>query len=180
MCVCVFVLICVYPHTCYSLLIQTACSCSSSATSVLCPASPQWNFLYKDTSLCSPINQAADVHSLQCSVCGCVSVSPKDSPGTNMEHCGAPSGHHRGRATVKRETHRSNPQQGGEPMRGGRGLDGEWDKQEEDTERQSSRYTKQRGLSMCHIRTVASGWNLGSFLRYFQSRVQPRSPNPSD
>lgn len=80
-----FVLTCVYPYTCCILLIQTACSCSSTVTSVLYPASPQWNFLYKDTSLCSPINQAADVHSLWCSVCVC--VSPKDSP--RDEH-GAP------------------------------------------------------------------------------------------
>lgn len=54
-------------------------------------------------------------------VCGvlCVCVSPKDSPGTNTEHHGAPSGeHHRGRVTVKRETQRSNPQPGGEAVKG--------------------------------------------------------------
>lgn len=179
MCVCVFVLMCIYPCTCYILLIQTACSCFSSATSVLCPASLQWNSLYKDTSLCSPINQAVDVHCLQYSVCVCVR-DPKTVQGRTWNTMGLPPHNITGDwAKVKRETQRSHPQQGGEPVRGGRGLDGEWDKQE-DAERQSSRYTEQRAFSMFHIRTVASGWNLSSFMRYFQSRVDPMSPSPSD
>lgn len=58
-------------------------------------------------------------------VCVCVWERPKDSPWMNMEHRRAPSGQHqRDRVTVKRETQRSHPQQGGEPVRGGRGPDG--------------------------------------------------------
>lgn len=33
-------------------------------------------------------------------------------------------------------------------------------------------YTEQGAFSVCHIRTVASGWNLCSFLRYFQRGPQ--------
>lgn len=152
------------------LLIQTACLCSS-ATSVLCPASSQWNFLYKDTSLWSPINQAADVHGLPCTLCWRVCVW---NPKMNTEHLGAPSGeHHRGRVAVKRETQRLREERLWGPY-------GEGDKQEEDRKKQSSRYTEQGAFSVCHIRTVASGWNLGSFLQRFQSWVQTRSPSLSD
>lgn len=159
---------------------QTAWSCSSSATSALCPASPQWNFLYKDTSLCSPINQAAEVHGLRYSACVCVFVCVTHRK--SREEHEAPRGSlwttSQGQGHRKEGDAKVNPSAGSRAREGDRGPDGEWDKQ--DTERQSSRYTEQRGLSLCHIRTVALGWNLGSFLCYFQSRVQLRSPSPSD
>lgn len=73
-----------------------------------------------------------------------------------------------------------NPGRRGE--RRGRRRDEKQDREEEEEEergRQSSRYTEQRGFSVCHIRTVGSVWNLGSFLCYFQSlacRQAPRAP----
>lgn len=98
-------------------------------------------------------------------VCVCVCVKPKDSPKTNTEHLGASSGeHHRGRVAVKRERQRLREESLWGPC-------GEGDKQE-DRKRQSSRYTEQGAFSVCHIRTVASAWNLCSFLRYFQRGPQ--------
>lgn len=57
----------------------------------------------------------------------------------------------------------------------------ERDKEEEEERgRQSCTYTEQRGFSVCHIRTVGSVWNLGSFLRYIQSPAQANTPSPRD
>lgn len=78
-------------------------------------------------------------------VCVCV-CHPKTVQGWTRSTTGAPSGqHHRGRATAERETQRSDPSER-RAFEGRRGEpDGEWDKQE-DTQRQSSRHTEQRGL----------------------------------
>lgn len=111
-------------------------------------------------------------------MCLCVS---DDRPKTNMEDLGAPSGQHQGGGVAlwKEKPGLKIPGRQGE--RQGRRRDEEQAKEEEEEERgkQSSRYTEQRGFSVCHIRTVGSVWNLGSFLCYFQSlacRQAPQAP----
>lgn len=162
---------------CYTHSIQPAPP--NPAPSFMFAASFQWNFLYKDTVLFAPVNQASGWYSARdIAQCWCVSVcaKPMTDQRPALESCRLllanikKVGWHSWRCVEKKKEDWQNERHSSgrdEEQRGGGG-------------KESKRYTEQRGCSVCHIRRVASVWNLCSFLCCFQSLTQATIPGPSD